>query len=116
MPTLRFPVSGWWVNTTGRVIKGPPSSGQQVRTGTLVRSASSPRRITSWHGALDTSLGNIRPRRASLGISLSFFIRVLASASMKLRRSVAMSSRDSTSKARHMRRMDPKAFINTGMP
>ena len=42
MPTLRFPVSGWWVNTTGRVIKGPPSSGQQVNTGTWPRSASSP--------------------------------------------------------------------------
>ena len=43
MPTLRRPVSGWWVKTTGRVMKGPPSSGQQVRTGILVRSTSSPR-------------------------------------------------------------------------
>ncbi len=115
MPTLRRPVSGWWVKTAGRVMKGPPSSGQQVRTGILARSMSSPVSTTSWHGPRETSLGNMRPNRASWGRSFSFFHRVLASASMKPRSSPAMSSRESTSRAMHMRRMEPKAFISTGI-
>ena len=73
MPTLRLPVSGWCVNTSGRVTKGPPSSGQQVSTGILVRSTSSSFKTISWQGAWVTSLGKMFPRRASLGSILSFF-------------------------------------------
>ena len=76
---------------------------------------SSPVSTTSWHGPRETSLGNIRPSRASWGRSFNFFHSVLASASMKLSSSTAMSSRESTSRARHMRFMEPKAFIKTGI-
>ena len=48
-------------------------------------------------------------------LSCNFFIKVSASASRKLKISAAMASRESTSRARHMRFRDPKAFINTGI-
>ena len=33
MPQLRDPLRGSWLNTSGNVMNGPPSSGQHVRIG-----------------------------------------------------------------------------------
>ena len=116
MPTLRRPVSGWWVKTAGRVMKGPPSSGQQVRTGILPQVDVVAGEHHFLAGAPGDLFGEHPPQAGQLGAGASAFsIRVLASASMKPRSSPAMSSRESTSRARHMRRMEPKAFISTGI-
>ena len=64
MPMFRLPVRGSAVMTCGSVIKGPPSSGQHVRTGRRVRSGGS---TTSW---------DVPPRTRRTGLARS--LRVMA--------------------------------------
>ena len=48
MPTLRTPLSGSTVWTSGKVTKRPPSNGQHFRTGSSESRTSSPVRTTCW--------------------------------------------------------------------
>ena len=84
MPTLRLP--GWpsfpagaLVMTQGRVMKGPPSCGQVVRTGSLVRSTASPLRMTCLQAASDLpmTLGKKLPTSARVGRSLSLSTKLV---------------------------------------
>ncbi len=68
MPQLRLPERRSFVKTMGRVMKGPPSSGQHVQTGrSRVRSNWPFFRITSLHGPDFTALGMKEASSASWG-------------------------------------------------
>ena len=115
MPQLRLPVSGFLENTIGSVMKGPPSSGQQCRTGSS-RSEKLSLRITSLQSPSFTILGKKAPTSASFGSIFSFPIkpsgmRICRYSEMR----AATSSTESTSKASCMRFMLAKALINTGI-
>src|SRR5580765_2143087 len=111
---LRTPLSGSFVNTSGSVMKRPPSSGQHVRIG--ISSSEPSLRTTSWHGASFTVFGNRSLRRLTSGASLSasnspFGWGGVISSSI----SCARSSSCFTPSARHMRSIDPKTLAATGM-
>ena len=55
-------------------MKGPPSWGQQVRTGRLERSTASPVSTISWQGADRTVLGKTAASSVTLGIAFSLSI------------------------------------------
>ena len=71
MPAFRLPVSMLRVITTGSVTKGPPSPGQHLRTGSMERSISSPRYITSWQGAFWVFRGKNLIRSIPIGRSFA---------------------------------------------
>ena len=118
MPTLRAPLTGSRVMTCGRVMYGPPSSGQQVRMGSRSSDGSSVM-TTSWHGARRTRLGPRPMLCSAASISLPRFI--IAPIPCGRRGSTSLpslwrtSSRSSTPRARAIRRAEPKALISTGM-
>ena len=63
MPQLRFPVSGLREKTIGSVMNGPPSSGQHVSTGIIVK-----REAFGLDDLLAGSLRHdLREKRADLG-------------------------------------------------
>ena len=116
MPTLRLPVSGFFVKTSGSVMKGPPSSGQHFKIGRMSSDGLSIS-TTSWHGAFLTYFGKFTALRI-FGMSVTrsiLFASEIFGRRMKSRRSSAISSRLSTPKAMLMRSMLPKAFMSTGM-
>ncbi len=53
-------------------MNGPPSWGQQVRTGRLERSTASPVWTTSWQGADRTVFGNTAASSVTFGIAFNF--------------------------------------------
>src|SRR5229473_702412 len=71
IPTFRFPVSGFFVNTSGNVMNRPPSCGQHFRIGKSKRLTSLPFCITSLHGPLFTLFGKNDPSSASFGSILT---------------------------------------------
>ena len=116
IPTLRMPRAGSLETTIVRVTYGPPSSGQQVRIGSLSRFTSSPRHTTSWQlgfpplrrgGNLATSIS-----RGSIESLPSSPSGTLRSSSSVMRR--PCSSRSSTPTAIAIRRIDPNTLIATG--
>src|SRR6266571_3819905 len=116
MPTLRTPVLGSRVITPPRVMYGPPSSGQQIGTGSLERSTSAPLCTIAWHGGRPETLlgGNLatsasRGSIASLPSSESGTLRFNSSAIR-----APMSSRQATPKASAMRFSEPNRFTATG--
>ena len=68
-PSSRSPL-GPLVTTSGQVISGAGSPGQQVCTGSRPRSISSPRSTTSWQGARATVFGFIASTVRSSGTML----------------------------------------------
>src|SRR6266496_170141 len=116
IPTLRTPVAGSRVITPGRVMYGPPSSGQHTGTGNCDRSTSRSRITVSWHGGRPpVVLGGNFATSASCGSIASLPSRL--SGTLRFR-SVAMrsptSSRRSTPRASAMRRSEPNRFTATG--
>src|SRR6266540_35642 len=116
IPTLRTPVLGSRVITPPSVIYGPPSSGQQIGTGSLERSTSAPLRTISWHGGRPETLlgGNLatsasRGNIASLPSSESGTLRFNSSAMR-----APMSSKQGTPSASAMRFSEPNRFTATG--
>ena len=73
MPTLRLPVTGCFVNTSGSVMKRPASSGQHCSTGSASRSTWSPVCTTSWQAPDFTTRGcsAARSLRRARALSLS---------------------------------------------
>ena len=115
---LRTPVYGSRLTTRGSVMKGPASPGQQVSTGSVDRSTSSPAMKTSWHGAFRTVFGWYDAMCASCPSALSLANNPwCGSFTMPSRarvRSVSSSSR-STPSADATRGMVPKALASTGI-
>ena len=70
IPQFRAPVTGSWLNTSGRVMKGPPSSGQHVRIGSRSRSGSVSH--TSWQGPSRTVLAENEASSRSFPSALTF--------------------------------------------
>ena len=105
-PQLRLPVSGLRENTSGSVMKRPPSCGQQCRIGKSISEKSS-LRMTSLHGPLGHDLGKERAHLGQLRQHLQLADQALrASASPGTRRCArATSSTESTSSAISIRRM-----------
>src|SRR5437773_2752827 len=95
---------------------GPPSSGQQIGTGSRVRSTSAPLRTIAWHGGRpETVLGGNLATSASRGSIASLPIRL--SGTLRFRSSAMrdpMSSRQATPSASAMRFSDPNRFTATG--
>ena len=115
MPTFRLSVVGFFVKTSGSVINGPPSPGQQVKIGNSSRDGLS-LIITSWQGALLTYFGKQSAFRA-IGINETRSIlweKEIYGSRKRLRISSATSSTFSTPSAIAMRSIVPKAFISTG--
>src|SRR6266540_1849745 len=114
IPTLRTPVRGWRVMTRPKVMNGPPSSGQQVRTGRSRRDGRST--TTSWHAPRSTIFGAAAATSRRSPSSLSLSIQPLGGASFISFRTRSPSwSRDETPSAQLIRSALPKAFIRTGI-
>ncbi len=111
---FRTPVSGSLVNTSGSVMKRPPSSGQHFRIGRSSRVPS--RRTTSWQGASLTVFGIRSRSRPTIGsiFSASMMPSGICGVISSLI-SRARSSSVFTPSARHIRSIDPKTFVATGM-
>ena len=104
MPTLRLPVFGFLVKTSGKVTNGPPSSGQHLRMGISSRSGFSVS-TTSWHGACLTYFGKLMARLI-IGIivtTLILFCNETYGSFIISRSSSATSSSFSTPRAMAMR-------------
>src|SRR2546427_3758701 len=116
IPTLRIPVLGSRVITPPSVMYGPPSSGQQIGTGSLERSTSPPLCTIVWHGGRPETLlgGNLatsasRGSIASLPSRLSGTLRFKSSAMR-----APMSSKHATPSASAMRFSEPNRLTATG--
>ncbi len=89
--------------TIGSVMYGPPSSGQVVRMGSLVRSGSVS--TTCWQGALRTSFGVAVATRASLGSMRTLSIKPAGGCDFtRARMARACSSRSVTPSTQDIRR------------
>ena len=115
MPALRLPVFMLREITTGRVMKGPPSSGQHFRIGSLERSISFPLNTTSWHGAFDVLRGSNLITSSPVGSRFTNW-RSDAGGATRTRRSSlsARASREVVPRAIQIRRSLPKALVRTG--
>src|SRR5436190_23982008 len=71
IPTFRFPVSVFLVNTSGNVMNRPPSCGQHFRIGKSSRLTSLPFCTTSLHAPVFTLFGKNDPSSASFGSILT---------------------------------------------
>src|SRR5881394_130706 len=115
IPTFLTPDSGSRVITPPSVTYGPPSSGQQIGTGSVEKSTSPALITVSWQGGRDTVLGGNFATSASSGsiaslpISESGTLR-LSSSAMR----APISSSDATPSAIAMRRSEPNRFTATG--
>ena len=98
-------------------MNGPPSPGQHVMMGSLLRSTSSPRITTDWHGApLFIVLGGNFANSAIFGSIAIFSIQPSGTLSFIISSiRCAMPSRSSTPNAARIRFMDPNRLIATGM-
>src|SRR5229473_3273580 len=115
IPTFRFPVSGFFVNTSGNVMNRPPSCGQHFKIGKSKRLTSLPFCITSLHGPLFTLFGKNDPSSASFGSILTLSknpcgVSIFRNPWMRC----ATSSSSFTSNASAIRRTLPNALINKG--
>src|SRR6266852_4065886 len=115
IPTFRFPVSGFFVNTSGNVIKRPPSCGQHFRIGKSKRLTSVPFCMTSLQGPDFTFFGKNDPSSASFGSILTMSknpcgVSIFRNPWMRC----ATSSSPFTSNASAIRRTLPNALINKG--
>ena len=97
-------------------MNGPPSAGQQVRTGSFVRSGGSI--ITSWQlPFLFTDRGSQDEISLRVGMIFSFSKKVSfgpVNSCKTLPNLSPAASRSSTPNAMHILFSEPKAFINTG--
>ena len=102
-----------------QVINGPTSPGQQVCTGSLVRSTSSPSSITSWQGASLTTLGAMASTLRKIGSLLQASFRPLGgSGSLRKASSLPISRSSLTSSApmpKATRLGVPNRLPSTGM-
>src|SRR6267154_1132367 len=115
IPTFRFPVSGFLVNTSGNVMNRPPSCGQHFRIGKSNRLTSLPFWITSLQGPVLTPFGKNDPSSASFGNILTLSKNPCGVSIFKnpwIRS--ATSSSSFTSNASAIRRTLPNALINSG--
>src|SRR5947208_12660030 len=71
IPTFRFLVSGFLVNTSGKVMKRPPSCGQHFKMGKSKRLISLPFCTISLHAPVFTLFGKNDPSSASFGSILT---------------------------------------------
>ena len=122
MPRLKASarsLPGPLVTTSGQVIRGAGSPGQQVWTGSRPRSISAPRSTTSWHGARAVVFGFIVSAALSSG-TISTASRQPPGGSGCLRNASSSPSSRSWCGSRFMpqatRSTVPNRLVSTGMP
>ncbi len=114
IPRFCSPLTGSFVTTNGRVMNGPPSSGQVFGIGRVVRSGFSI--TTCWQAPFFTRFGAIRnPCRARLIPFQGFLEMVATSGFINSTSRFPIVAKSSTPSAVFTRCLVPKRFIASGI-